>query len=127
MREAAYEAASSNSSHLAVVNLVSVGLDAGSLLIYPGATGTTTQELTDPNLEAYYFAGYDPSGNLYVNGLTGAGSNALAEGGQGNPIGDMAEGVVGRALARMEAAGGAPTNFVDSGLVDPVGAALSTK
>ena len=199
--------------NLAVVNLVSVGLDAGSVLIYPGATGTPTQELTDPNLEAYYFAGYDPSGNLYVDGITGAGSYALdqspagsgtlseltisggtlffpgmiqwnkvagdlvlgdqlcndvpgsclysasvsgssvtitavtnLEDGQGNPIGDMAQGVVGP-LARMGAAGGsfndsgdpssvnrwhfpaggAPTNFVDSGLVDPVGAALSTK
>jgi hypothetical protein len=199
--------------NLAVVNLDNVGLDAGSVLIYPGATGPPTQELTDPNIELYFFSGYDPSGNLYVNGFAGDGSYVLdvspagsgtlsavtvsggtiffpgmiqwnkaasdlvlgdqlcndapgsclysasvsgstatitsvtnLEDGLGNPIGDLAQGVVGP-LARMGAAGGsfndsgdpssvnrwhfpaggAPTNFVDSGLVDPVGAALSTK
>ena len=40
----------------------------GYVLIYPHAQGSPTA-YSDPNLQNYFFAGYDPSGNLFVDGL----------------------------------------------------------
>jgi hypothetical protein len=39
----------------------------GNVAIYPPARGTPTT-YTDPNIYSYFFCGYDPGGNLYVDG-----------------------------------------------------------
>jgi hypothetical protein len=51
---------------------------AGNVAIFPHASGAPTT-YTDPNFYEYYFCGYDPSGNLYVDGQAGSGPFVLAE------------------------------------------------
>jgi hypothetical protein len=199
---------------LAVTNLIDITFNPAGVLVYPNAQEPPNAELRDPDIDSNYFAGYDPSGNLYVDGTDSNGAYVLAEslagsgtlssltitGGAiffpgmvqwnkvagdlvlgdqrcgnvqsaclysasvsgpnaditattnlldsaGNPVCDMAQGVIGP-LAKMGAAGssfnactgdpnsvdrwhfpagGLPTNSNTTALVDPVGAALSTK
>src|SRR5271165_4406936 len=54
------------SGNLAVTNLENFS-GAGSVLVYEKAGGTPTP-YSDPQVDAYYFAGYDAGGNLYVSG-----------------------------------------------------------
>jgi hypothetical protein len=67
---------------------------AGNVGIYAGATGSPT--IFHPGLSSVLYVGYDPSGDLFVDGLKGVGSNqgsALAEfpnGGSGFSILTMA-------------------------------------
>lgn len=59
----------SKSGDLAVANVVSYGgSKAGSVSIYKGAKGNPTI-LTDPALYDVGYCGYDPNGNLFVDGL----------------------------------------------------------
>jgi hypothetical protein len=43
------------------------GAGSGYVAIFPNAQGTATT-YTDPNIYDYYWCGYDPQGNLYVDG-----------------------------------------------------------
>lgn len=55
------------------------GADDGGVLVYPNATYPPTEELHNPSQSTYYFAGYDPSGNLYVSGTDFSGAYMLSE------------------------------------------------
>lgn len=58
--------------NLAVTNIFDFGgsQPPGEVLIYPEASGTPTS-YTAPGMYYYYFAGYDPQGNLFFNGQGG--------------------------------------------------------
>ncbi|MGB8908759.1 MAG: hypothetical protein WCC84_08430 [Candidatus Cybelea sp.] len=64
--------------NLAVVNFEGYPSGNGSVLVYTGATGTPTV-YSAPNLDLYWLAGYDPSGNLFVDGEDPSGVVSLAE------------------------------------------------
>lgn len=64
--------------NLAVVNFEGYPSGNGSVLVYTGATGTPTA-YTAPNLDLYWLAGYDSSGNLFVDGEDPSGVVSLAE------------------------------------------------
>jgi hypothetical protein len=51
----------------------------GSIVVYPGATGTPTEYYCLSCLSAYGFVGYDTRGNLFVDGLNASNVFALAE------------------------------------------------
>lgn len=51
----------------------------GSILVYPGATGSPSQYWCLSCLVSYGFAGYDTSGNLFVDGKNASNAFALAE------------------------------------------------
>lgn len=55
--------------NLAVTNIGGFSSTAGDVLIYADAKGTPTV-VSNPSTYSYYFAGYDNSGNLFVDGLT---------------------------------------------------------
>lgn len=52
---------------LAVTNIISTSDEAGNVEVFHNATGTPTT-YTSSNMFEYFFAGYDPSGNLFVDG-----------------------------------------------------------
>ncbi|MBV9719467.1 MAG: hypothetical protein JOZ77_09105 [Candidatus Eremiobacteraeota bacterium] len=52
---------------LAVTNIISTSDNAGNVQVYANGSGTPTT-YTAPNTFEYFFAGYDPSGNLLVDG-----------------------------------------------------------
>jgi hypothetical protein len=58
------------SGNLAVTNKVDVGSKPGSVEIYAGASGTPNP-IRNPDQTQYFFDGYDKSGNLFVDGLSG--------------------------------------------------------
>jgi hypothetical protein len=62
--------------NLAVTNEQDVS-GSGSVLVYKDAGGTPTPYGT-PQLDLYYFAGYDTAGDLYVDGLTSSHDYLLA-------------------------------------------------
>jgi hypothetical protein len=62
--------------NLAVTNFFDFS-GAGSVMIYRKARGTPTP-YANPKAYYYYFAGYDPKGNLYVSGRTGGNSYILS-------------------------------------------------
>jgi hypothetical protein len=64
--------------NLAVTNIVDAGSAPGAVVIYPNASGTPTS-YTNPNQRNYYFAGYDPSGNLFFDGKDSSGNFILSE------------------------------------------------
>jgi hypothetical protein len=51
----------------------------GSLLVYPGGAGDPAEYWCSSCLISYYFAGYDTSGNLFVDGKNASNAFALAE------------------------------------------------
>jgi hypothetical protein len=64
--------------NLAVTNNSSYSNGPGSVSIYTHAKGDP-QTYVDSKIETMYFCGYDPKGNLYVDGLTADGFFQLAE------------------------------------------------
>jgi hypothetical protein len=65
--------------NLAVVNIASTSLGQGNIAIYTNATGTPSAYYSDTNIYYPYAAGYDNSGNLYIDGEND-GSTAFAFG-----------------------------------------------
>jgi hypothetical protein len=64
--------------NLAVANYIAPGSHYyGNVAIYANAKGTPTV-YTDPNIGAYFFAAYDDSGNLYVDGASRSNTFPLA-------------------------------------------------
>jgi hypothetical protein len=64
--------------NLAVSNFSGYPSGNGSVLVYAGATGTPTV-YSAPNLDLYWLASYDSSGNLFVDGEDPSGAVSLAE------------------------------------------------
>ncbi len=64
--------------NLAVMNLFGTGSTSGAILVYANGSGTPTV-YTNPAVYAYYFAGYDRSGNLFFDGLDDNGNFLLSE------------------------------------------------
>lgn len=62
------------SGTLAVANVTSSNLSAGSISLYSNARGYP-QIVYDPNIELVYECGFDNRGNLFVDGLTNFPSN----------------------------------------------------
>ncbi|HEY2476921.1 MAG TPA: hypothetical protein VGI19_19220 [Candidatus Cybelea sp.] len=63
---------------LAVTNVITLGSPPPALLVYPGASGTP-KPYFNADLYGLYFAGYDPSGDLFVDGTSQIGAFSLAE------------------------------------------------
>ena len=63
--------------NLAVANFNSES-SGGDVVIYPDAQGTPTA-YTDPSIYVYFFCGYDPSGNLFVDGRSSSNASEFAE------------------------------------------------
>ena len=82
--------------NLAVTNIGGFTSTAGDVLIYAGAKGTPTV-VSNPSTYSYYYAGYDNSGNLFVDGTTQAGSFVLSE---------CAAGCVGATMTTINISGG---------------------
>lgn len=64
--------------NLAVTNVENISYGAGSISIYPKATGYPTN-YADSKMAAPYFCAYDDKGNLYVDGLAGGPSDGPFE------------------------------------------------
>ncbi len=65
--------------NLAVTNFSSSSSGSGNIVIYKHAKGKPGKPLTDANTPQFLLCGYDPSGNLYADGLTGASGFSLDE------------------------------------------------
>ncbi|MEO7202139.1 MAG: hypothetical protein ABIZ82_06050 [Candidatus Tumulicola sp.] len=64
---------------LAVTNFSSSSSGPGNIVIYKHAQGKPGKALTDANTPQFLLCGYDPSGNLYADGLTSASAFSLDE------------------------------------------------
>jgi len=64
--------------NLAVTNIENISFGAGSISIYPKATGNPTI-LADPDIGSVYFCAYDDKGNLYLDGFSGGPSDGSFE------------------------------------------------
>jgi len=69
-------AVDSSSGDLAVTNLYDFS-GSGSVIVYRDAGGTPTP-YGSSSISEYYFDGYDPQGDLYVDGKTSTGTYVLA-------------------------------------------------
>lgn len=67
------------SGNLAVTNFSTTGSGQGNIAIYKGAKGRPTRHLTDANVGQMLLCGYDPSGNLFADGLTQGSAFAFVE------------------------------------------------
>lgn len=66
--------------NVAVSNLAGFGGSAaGGVVIYSGGLSGTQTNYTDPNLNDAFPPGYDPGGNLFVQGLTTSGEPTFVE------------------------------------------------
>ncbi|MGA8532990.1 MAG: hypothetical protein WB615_02645 [Candidatus Tumulicola sp.] len=63
---------------LAVANVNEPPSMDGNVIVYRGAKGTPTK-YTAPGFTNCYFVGYDPAGNLFVDGVNGSSVTVLAE------------------------------------------------
>lgn len=67
------------SGDLAVTNFTTTGSAPGDVAIYKKAKGRAKRHYVDPSLNQVLLCGYDPSGNLFVDGMTQSYGTVVAE------------------------------------------------